>query len=232
MPLTPYFLSPTSLSCRPVLHIPPAPPHVQRAAVKEKAVLFAELAKLRLSSLVATSSLFGYAFGAPVAFDLPYVATATCVTVGTLLCSASANTINQVGCECITSILRIAVSHRLHPHLTRTRGRETGSLRGCAGPPPPTTGPVLVCVQWWEVRTDGLMHRTKARPLPSGRITPQGALCVAAGSGMAGTALLLAGTNPVVAALGLGNIVLYGCVASRVLAKCLFVSVRAYAWWC
>ena len=61
------------------------------------------------------------------------------------------------------------------------------------------------------------MHRTKARPLPSGRITPQGALCVAAGSGMAGTALLLAGTNPVVAALGLGNIVLYGCVASRVL---------------
>lgn len=56
------------------------------------------------------------------------------------------------------------------------------------------------------------MHRTKARPLPSGRITPQGALCVAAGSGMAGTALLLAGTNPVVAALGLGNIVLYGCV--------------------
>lgn len=131
-----------------------------RAAVKEKAVLFAELAKLRLSSLVATSSLFGYAFGAPVAFDLPYVATATCVTVGTLLCSASANTINQ----------------------------------------------------WWEVRTDGLMHRTKARPLPSGRITPQGALCVAAGSGMAGTALLLAGTNPVVAALGLGNIVLYGFV--------------------
>ncbi len=85
------------------------PPHVQRAAVKEKAVLFAELAKLRLSSLVATSSLFGYAFGAPVAFDLPYVATATCVTVGTLLCSASANTINQVGCKCTTSILRIAV---------------------------------------------------------------------------------------------------------------------------
>ena len=106
---------------------------------------WAELAKLRLSSLVATSSLFGYAFGAPVAFDLPYVATATCVTVGTLLCSASANTINQVGCECTTSILRNAVSRRLQPHLARTRSRETVSLRGCAGPPPPTTGPVL-CV--------------------------------------------------------------------------------------
>jgi heme O synthase-like polyprenyltransferase len=64
--------------------------------------------------------------------------------------------------------------------------------------------------QWWEVRTDGLMHRTKSRPLPSGRVSPQGALCIAAGSGAAGTALLLAGTNPVVAALGLGNIVLYG----------------------
>lgn len=88
---------------------------VQRAAVKEKAVLFAELAKLRLSSLVATSSLFGYAFGAPVAFDLPYVATATCVTVGTLLCSASANTINQVGSfvEVVasTSTLRVASRH-------------------------------------------------------------------------------------------------------------------------
>jgi protoheme IX farnesyltransferase len=53
------------------------------------------------------------------------------------------------------------------------------------------------------------MKRTLTRPLPSGNITPTAATIFGATSGIAGTALLYAATNPVVAALGFANIGLY-----------------------
>ena len=53
------------------------------------------------------------------------------------------------------------------------------------------------------------MNRTKARPLPSGRIQPSEAIAWGSTAGIAGTSLLYFGTNPVVAALGAANIFLY-----------------------
>ena len=66
--------------------------------------------------------------------------------------------------------------------------------------------------QVWEIKNDGLMSRTRNRPLPTGRITPEHALAWGAGSGAAGTAVLLAGCNELTAGLGLFNIGLYSLV--------------------
>lgn len=63
--------------------------------------------------------------------------------------------------------------------------------------------------QLFEREQDSRMKRTLTRPLPSGNVTPTEAAVWGTGAGVAGTALLLAGTNPVVAALGLANIGLY-----------------------
>lgn len=61
-----------------------------------------------------------------------------------------------------------------------------------------------------EIKRDASMKRTFNRPLPSGKISKSAAINWGVGTGVAGTALLLAGCNPVVAALGAFNIVLYG----------------------
>jgi protoheme IX farnesyltransferase len=63
--------------------------------------------------------------------------------------------------------------------------------------------------QIFEKNQDGLMKRTLNRPLPSERISVQTAKTFGTSVGFIGTLLLLWGTNPVVAALGLGNIILY-----------------------
>ena len=63
--------------------------------------------------------------------------------------------------------------------------------------------------QAWEVKTDKLMPRTATRPLPSGRINMPQALAFGFGTGALGTGILLAGCNPITAALGLANIGLY-----------------------
>lgn len=63
--------------------------------------------------------------------------------------------------------------------------------------------------QLLERRQDGLMFRTKQRPLPSGRVSPPEAAAFGAVTGAAGTGLLLALTNPITAALGAANIALY-----------------------
>lgn len=60
-----------------------------------------------------------------------------------------------------------------------------------------------------EQKFDGNMNRTKARPLPSGRIKAPEAIAWGATAGIVGTGMLLASSNPVVAALGAGNIALY-----------------------
>ena len=63
--------------------------------------------------------------------------------------------------------------------------------------------------QIFEVERDFNMKRTRNRPLPSGRVSMNEAITWGITSGAAGTGLLLANTNPVVAALGIGNIILY-----------------------
>lgn len=63
--------------------------------------------------------------------------------------------------------------------------------------------------QIFEIAEDSRMKRTIARPLPAGNVTPTAATVFGASTGLAGTALLYAGTNPVVAALGFANIALY-----------------------
>ncbi|CAM9159944.1 unnamed protein product, partial [Discosporangium mesarthrocarpum] len=60
-----------------------------------------------------------------------------------------------------------------------------------------------------ETKNDALMKRTRSRPLPAGRISRSHALQWAVASGGAGFAVLSAGTNPLTAVLGVGNIFLY-----------------------
>lgn len=66
--------------------------------------------------------------------------------------------------------------------------------------------------QIYEVERDAKMRRTMRRPLPAGLVSVPHALAFALGSGAAGVGLLGACANPLTAALGLGNIVLYSAV--------------------
>ena len=60
-----------------------------------------------------------------------------------------------------------------------------------------------------ETSNDSRMKRTRNRPLPSGRISRSHALGWGAASGAAGITILAAGTNPLTAALGAANLLLY-----------------------
>lgn len=63
--------------------------------------------------------------------------------------------------------------------------------------------------QWVEIDRDAKMMRTRARPLPSGRCSPNQALSWGVFAGTAGVSTLYALTNPVVAGIGAANIFLY-----------------------
>ncbi|EMR03031.1 Protoheme IX farnesyltransferase [Cesiribacter andamanensis AMV16] len=63
-----------------------------------------------------------------------------------------------------------------------------------------------------ERKYDRLMDRTKTRPLPSGRITVQDALVIAAVTGTLGLGLLLLSTNVLTTALSALSLVLYSFV--------------------
>ena len=65
--------------------------------------------------------------------------------------------------------------------------------------------------QWIEVPFDSQMTRTRTRPLVVGTLTPFHAFCFSVATAAAGVAILST-INPVVAALGLGNIILYAGV--------------------
>jgi protoheme IX farnesyltransferase len=95
----------------------------------------------------------------------------------------------------------------------------------CAGLPFDYTTMAAVCTgtalcaasagtfnQIFEIDEDSRMKRTLQRPLPAGNVTPTAAAAFGTCAGVAGTALLYAATNPVVAALGLANIGLYAGV--------------------
>ncbi|CAN0225582.1 unnamed protein product, partial [Ectocarpus sp. 12 AP-2014] len=60
-----------------------------------------------------------------------------------------------------------------------------------------------------ETTNDARMHRTRARPLPSGRISRKHALGWGVASGTAGITVLAAGSNPLTATLGAANLLLY-----------------------
>jgi len=66
--------------------------------------------------------------------------------------------------------------------------------------------------QVWEVRSDAMMKRTQTRPLPSGRCSVPHAMAFGAGLTAASAGILLLGTNPLTAALGIGNVALYSLV--------------------
>ena len=60
-----------------------------------------------------------------------------------------------------------------------------------------------------EIDRDAKMNRTKNRPLPSKRVSPLNATLWGIFTGISGPALLYATCDPIVAVLGLSNIVLY-----------------------
>jgi len=65
--------------------------------------------------------------------------------------------------------------------------------------------------QWWERDVDARMHRTRARPLPAGRLTPGAALAFALAISVIGVTWLLwqvNGVTALLAALTLGSYVL------------------------
>ncbi len=63
--------------------------------------------------------------------------------------------------------------------------------------------------QWYEHDEDGRMKRTRARPIPSGRISPRGALVFGAALAAAGFAELALLVNPLSGFLGLGTLLAY-----------------------
>lgn len=63
--------------------------------------------------------------------------------------------------------------------------------------------------QWWEVERDRLMHRTRSRPLPSGRVDRGVALVWGLVTAAAGLAILALGTNALTTGLSLFVILLY-----------------------
>jgi protoheme IX farnesyltransferase len=63
--------------------------------------------------------------------------------------------------------------------------------------------------QWWERRADALMHRTKCRPLPAGRMSPIQALALGATLSVFGVVYLAIVCNALSAALTGITIVIY-----------------------
>jgi protoheme IX farnesyltransferase len=63
--------------------------------------------------------------------------------------------------------------------------------------------------QWWERRADALMHRTKSRPLPAGRMSPVQALALGAALSLFGVVYLAIVCNGLSAALTAITILIY-----------------------
>ncbi|MFN2476259.1 MAG: heme o synthase [Chthoniobacterales bacterium] len=63
--------------------------------------------------------------------------------------------------------------------------------------------------QWWERQFDALMHRTRARPIPAGRMLPRDALILGAVLSITGVAYLKLSCNGLSAALAAATIAIY-----------------------
>jgi protoheme IX farnesyltransferase len=70
-------------------------------------------------------------------------------------------------------------------------------------------GGAAVLNQVYERDTDGLMRRTRGRPLPDGRVGPADAALFGAALSFAGLALLATRANPLAALLALATLVVY-----------------------
>jgi heme o synthase len=66
--------------------------------------------------------------------------------------------------------------------------------------------------QFQERKQDGMMERTMARPIPSGKIKPASAVIISIILGLTGFIILYAGTKPLTAILGLFNLAWYNAV--------------------
>ena len=71
------------------------------------------------------------------------------------------------------------------------------------------TGGANTLNQIIEKDTDALMHRTRERPLPTGRMTPTEALILATGAGIGGSLLITLAFNPLAGLLSMLSLVLY-----------------------
>eukprot|EP01147_Barroeca_monosierra_P000679 gene679-3979_t len=118
--------------------------------------IYARLTKLKLSGLVVLTTMGGYALAPMASFDWANFGMAS---LGTALCVASANSLNQ----------------------------------------------------WIEIPYDSQMSRTRDRPLVCGDMSPFHAFSVAVVTGACGVGILSM-INPIVASLGLANILLYAGV--------------------
>ena len=63
--------------------------------------------------------------------------------------------------------------------------------------------------QWWEHQFDALMHRTRMRPIPAGRMLPRDAAIVGGSLGAAGVLYLAVACNVLSAALAAATIAIY-----------------------
>jgi heme o synthase len=63
--------------------------------------------------------------------------------------------------------------------------------------------------QWWEHQFDALMHRTRMRPIPAGRMLPRDAALVGGSLGAAGVVYLAIACNLLSAALAAATIAIY-----------------------
>jgi heme o synthase len=72
---------------------------------------------------------------------------------------------------------------------------------------------------WYDRDIDRLMHRTERRPLPTGEVSPRGALAFGLVLTVVSTALLAATTTLLAAGLALGAIVYYAVVYTMVLKR-------------
>ena len=73
--------------------------------------------------------------------------------------------------------------------------------------------------QWLEADRDGMMERTRHRPLPAGLLSRRHALAFGTGAGAVGLAILLARVNLLTALLGLLVVVLYVAVYTPLKAR-------------
>ena len=71
------------------------------------------------------------------------------------------------------------------------------------------TGGANTLNQILERDIDALMHRTRERPLPTGRMSPTEALILASGAGLGGSLLLTLAFNPLAGLLSMLSLVLY-----------------------
>ena len=63
--------------------------------------------------------------------------------------------------------------------------------------------------QWWEYKLDALMHRTRSRPVPAGRMRPRDAVILGAALSIFGVAYLAFVCNALSAALAAITIIIY-----------------------